>query len=86
MLIGLTEKCSKYSEESQESRVRPGHFCVVSGLRWRDRPGGKGVSQRWGQESGGIAGGGGGGIGSIRQTKATSEALEKFTDESLLSW
>lgn len=37
MLIRLTEKCSKYSQESQESRVRPGHFCVVSGLRWRGR-------------------------------------------------
>lgn len=80
MLIRLTGKCSKYSEETQESHIRPGHFCVVSGLRWRDRPGGKGVSKRWGQETGGISAEGGG-IDSVWQTKAASEALENFTDQ-----
>ena len=85
MLIRLTEKGSKYSKEAQESHTHPGHFCEVSGLRWRARPGGKGVSKRWAQESVGISTEGAG-IDSVARAKAASEALEKFTDKSILNW
>lgn len=54
MIIRLTEKCNKDNEETQEGCIRSVHFRVGSGLRLTGRPGGRGLSKRWSQESRGI--------------------------------